>query len=145
MRFHVSALLGLAMAAPPLLAQTVGADTMPAAVVQRFVDAANAADVDVMMTTVAPEAVFALLPSGPPLASGRDSVRAFYERMFARRAGVLSVQVESRIADGAFIVDHEHFQDSAGRSQGHATWIYQVAGGLIRYAWVLRQQQGGRR
>jgi hypothetical protein len=67
MRFHVSALLGLAMAAPRLLAQTVGADTMPAAVVQRFVDAANAADVDVMMTR------WLQKPSLPSSPAGRRS------------------------------------------------------------------------
>ena len=139
MRCRLGVLLGLITAAPPLLAQTARPDTTPAAVVQRFVDAANAGDVDAMMSGVAPEAVFAPLPGGPPLASGRDSVRALYARKFARRAAGFTVHVESRIAEGAFVVDHEHFQDPTGSNQGHATWIYHVAGGLIRHAWVLRR------
>jgi hypothetical protein len=138
MRWHSLVLLGAAVGAAPLRSQTMSVDTMPAAVVQRFVDAANAADLPGMMATVAPEAIFATLPAGQPLATGRDSVRAMYERRFARRPG-MTVTVESRIADGAFAVDHEHFQAPDGKSQGHATWIYQVTGGLIRYAWVLRQ------
>jgi len=114
-------------------------------VVQRFVDAANAGDVGVMMSTVAPEAAFVALPSGHPLATGRDSVRAMYERIFARRTAGALITVESRIVDGAFIVDHEHYEDAGGSSQGHATWIYQVVGGLIRRAWVLRQKETRRR
>ena len=88
---------------------------------------------------VAPEAVFASLPSGRPFATGRDSVRALYQRLLARNPPGFFVRVESRIAEGAFVVDHEHFQDSTGGSRGHATWIYHVAGGLIRHAWVLRE------
>jgi hypothetical protein len=138
MRCHGLALLGAAISAAPLRSQTTSVDTMPAAVVQRFVDAANVADVNAMMTTVAPEAAFATLPGDQPLATGRDSVRALYERMFARQAGI-TVKVDARIADGAFAVDHEHFQAPDGKPQGHATWIYHVTGGLIRHAWVLRQ------
>jgi hypothetical protein len=138
MRCPMGVLLALTIAVPPLLAQVAGPDSTPAAVVQRFVDAANAADVGAMMTGVAPEAVFASLPGGHPLATGRDSVRAHYQRLLARRAPGFSVHVESRIAEGAFVVDHEHFQDSTGASLGHATWIYHVTGGFIRHAWVLR-------
>lgn len=114
MRCHGLALLGAAIGATPLRSQTASGDTMPAAVVQRFVDAANAADVNAMMATVAPDAAFATLPGGQPLATGRDSVRALYERMFARQAGV-TVKVESRLADGAFAVDHEPSKPPTGR------------------------------
>jgi hypothetical protein len=35
-------------------------------------------------------------------------------------------------------VDREHFTDPGAERRDHATWIYQVNGGLIRRAWVLR-------
>jgi hypothetical protein len=139
MKLPVLTLLGLASGGAPLPAQQPALDTLPAAVVQRFVDAANAGNVGAMMTTVAPEAAFTSLPSGQPLATGRDSVRAMYQRMFTRQPAGFRVTVESRMTDGPFIVDHEHFQNAGGVSQGHATWIYHVAGGLIRRAWVLRR------
>ncbi|HJR15921.1 MAG TPA: hypothetical protein VJ808_03625 [Gemmatimonadales bacterium] len=53
--------------------------------------------------------------------------------------------VESRLSDGAFVVDHEHFTDSGVQQRHHATWIYQVSGGLIRRAWVLREPKSMRR
>src|SRR5918993_2755076 len=61
----------------PLRAQQRPAhDTLPAAVVQRFVDAANAHDLASMAALVAPSVVFGALPAGEPFATGRDSVRA---------------------------------------------------------------------
>jgi hypothetical protein len=42
------------------------------------------------------------------------------------------------MSDGAFVVDREHFTDAGAQRRDHATWIYQVSGGLIRRAWVLR-------
>jgi hypothetical protein len=50
----------------------------------------------------------------------------------------LRITVETRISDGAFVVDREHFTDPGAERRDHATWIYQVNGGLIRRAWVLR-------
>lgn len=133
------ALLGLLAGAPPLLAQAPPADTTPVAVVQRFVDGANARDLELMMSVVAPEAVFARLPEGQPLlAAGRDSIQAFYQRSLATVPATFRVTVESRMSDGNFVVDREHFTDPGGGRRDHATWIYQVTGGLIRRAWVLR-------
>ena len=145
MRVHEITLLGLLAGASPLLAQAAPADTTPVAVVQRFVDGANARDLGMMMSTVAPDAVFAPLPGGEPLAVGRDSVRAFYRRILSTLPPTLRVTVESRMSDGAFVVDREHFTDSGARRRDHATWIYQVRGGLIRWAWVLREQNPGPR
>jgi hypothetical protein len=53
-----------------LWAQRRNVDTLAPAVVQHFVDAANARDVPDMMATVAPEAVFSVLPSGEVLGAG---------------------------------------------------------------------------
>jgi hypothetical protein len=113
-------------------------DTTPVGVVQRFVDGANARNLAFMMSAVAPDAVFASLPDGAPLAVGRDSVQAFYRRVLATLPATLRVTVETRISDGAFVVDREHFTGPGTERRDHATWIYQVNGGLIRRAWVLR-------
>jgi hypothetical protein len=72
------------------------------------------------------------------LAVGRDSIEAFYGRVLATLPATSRVTVEARMSDGAFVVDREHFTDPGPRRQDHATWIYQVSGGLIRRAWVLR-------
>jgi hypothetical protein len=145
MRVHEIALLGLLASASPLRSQAAPVDTTPVAVVQRFVDGANARDLALMMSTVAPEAVFAPLPGGEPLAVGRDSVQAFYRRVLSTLPATSRVTVESRMSDGTFVVDREHFTDPGAQRRDHATWIYQVSGGLIRRAWVLREQNPIRR
>jgi hypothetical protein len=139
MSVHKIVLSGLLASASPLLSQASPVDTTPVAVVQRFVDGANARDLALMMSAVAPEAVFAPLPEGEPLAVGRDSVQALYQRMLSSLPPSFRVTVESRLSDGAFVVDHEHFADPGAQRRHHATWIYQVSGGLIRRAWVLRE------
>jgi hypothetical protein len=145
MRVHEITLFGLLVSASPLLSQAAPVDTTPVAIVQRFVDGANARDLAGMMSTVAPEAVFAPLPEGEPLAVGRDSVQAFYRRVLSTLPASLRVTVESRMSDGTFVVDREHFTDAGTQRRDHATWIYQVSGGLIRRAWVLREQNPIRR
>jgi hypothetical protein len=107
-------------------------------VVQRFVDGANARDLGLMMSAVAPDAVFARLPSGALLAVGRDSVEAYYRSRLSTVPATFRVTVEARLSDGAFVVDREHFTDPGAQRRDHATWIYQVSGGLISRAWVLR-------
>jgi hypothetical protein len=139
MRVDKITLLGVLASASPVASQAPAAlDTTPVGVVQRFVDGANARDLPLMMSAVAPDAVFAPLPDGAPLAVGRDSVQAFYGRVLSSNPATFRVTVEARLSDGAFVVDREHFTDSGGQRRDHATWIYQVSGGLIRRAWVLR-------
>ena len=145
MRVYEITLLGLLASASPLLSQVASGDTTPVAVVQRFVDGANARDLAAMMSTVAPEAVFAPLPGGEPLAVGRDSVQAIYRRILSALPATSRVTVESRMSDGAFVVDREHFTNPGAQRRDHATWIYQVSGGLIQRAWVLREQSPTRR
>jgi hypothetical protein len=129
----------------PLRAQRPTNDTIPAAVVQRFVDAANARDLGAMVSTLAEGVVFGALPGAESIATGRDSVRAYYARLFARLPAGFTVRVTSRIADGSFVVDFEQFTDSAGSPNGQATWIYYVGGGQIQHAWSLRQPRTLRR
>jgi hypothetical protein len=139
MRVHEITVLGLLASATPLASQAPAAvDTTPVGVVQRFVDGANARDLSLMMSVVAPDAVFAPLPDGAALAVGRDSVQAFYQRVLSTLPAAFRVTVEVRMSDGAFVVDREHFTAPGARRRDHATWIYQVSGGLIRRAWVLR-------
>ena len=139
MRVHKITLLGVLASASPVASQAPAAvDTTPVGVVQRFVDGANSRDLPLMMSAVAPDAVFAPLPDGAPLAVGRDSVQAFYRRVLLTLPATLQVTVEARLSDGNFVVDREHFTDPGGQRRDHATWIYLVSGGLIRRAWVLR-------
>ena len=139
MRVHEITLLGLLASVSPLASQAPAAvDTTPVGVVQRFVDGANARNLALMMSVVAPDAVFASLLEGAPLAVGRDSVQAFYRRVLSTVPPGLRVTVEARLSDGVFVVDREHFTDAGVQRRDHATWIYQVSGGLIRRAWVLR-------
>lgn len=130
--------VGLLLSGKDVWAQHHGADTLAPAVVQRFVDAANLRDVPGMMTTVAPEAVFSVLPSGEILGGGQDGIRSFYVGAIADLKPGFRVEVARRIHDGSFVVDHEVFhEEGIGKPTGQATWIYWVTGGLIRHAWVL--------
>ena len=111
-------------------------DTMPAAVVQRFVDAANARDAKAMGALVAPEAVFARFPDGRVLAQGRDSIHAFYARRLPPLSPGFRITVQPRIVERHLVIDQEHFTGTPAE-QGQATWMYEVYGGLIRRAWAL--------
>lgn len=134
-------LLAVATMAGPLAAQTAApiptpADTMPAAVVQRFVDAANARDLAAMTALLAPDVVFARFPGDAILAQGRDSVEAFYGRMLPGLSPGFRITVEPRIVEGNLVVDQERFTGTPEET-GSATWAYLVRGGLIHRAWVL--------
>lgn len=119
----------------------VSADTMPAAVVQRFVDAANARDAGAMAALVAPQAVFERFPDGQLIAQGRDSIRAFYARLLPALSPGFRITVKPRMVEGNLIVDQEHFAGTKDE-QGQATWIYLVEGGLIRRAWDVDARPG---
>lgn len=138
------AITALVCYATILPAQGVVADTVPAAVVQRFVDAANARNLDGMMETVAQDAVFSSLPASGPGAVGRDSVRAQYSRVLGRLPAGYVVSVASRITDGTFVTDLELFTNPDGTPAGRATWVYFVTGGKIQRAWVLRPPRAPR-
>ena len=136
-RLLISTALLTALASPVASQQpasvpvTESSDTMPAAVVQRFVDAANARDAEAMATLVAPQAVFARFPSGQVLVEGRDSIRAFYARRLEPRPPEFHITVALRMVEGSLVVDQEHFGGTTNERQ-QATWMYQVRDGLIR-------------
>lgn len=134
---HVSLALALISVAAPLQTHAQHtADTMPAAVVQRFVDAANARDAAGMAALVAPAAVFAHFPDGRVLAESRDSIHAFYSRLLPRLSPGFRITVQPRIVERHLVIDQEHFAGTPAE-QGQATWMYEVYGGLIQRAWTL--------
>jgi hypothetical protein len=50
-----------------------------------------------------------------------------------------AVEVAGRTHDRGFVIDHEVFhQKGTPAPSGEATWVYWVAGGLIRHAWTLK-------
>jgi uncharacterized protein (TIGR02246 family) len=111
-------------------------DTMPATVVQRFVDAANARDAIAMAELVTPDAVFAQFPDERTIAQGRDGIRAYYSQLLQSLPATFRITVEPRVVEGQFVIDQEHFAGMpAGRRQ--ATWMYLVRNGLIHRAWVV--------
>jgi hypothetical protein len=112
------------------------ADTTPAAVVQRFVDAANARDAVTMGALVTPDAVFARFPDGQVLVQTRDSIQAYYARMLGSLPLGFHITVQPRVVEGQMVIDQEHFTGMPGDRQ-QATWIYQVRNGLIHRAWVV--------
>jgi hypothetical protein len=109
---------------------------MPAVVVQRFVDAANARDAVAMAALVAPDAVFARFPDGQAIVRNRDGIQAYYSRLLQSLPPDFRITVEPRVVEGQIVIDQEHFAGMpAGRRQ--ATWMYLVRNGLIRHAWVV--------
>lgn len=111
-------------------------DTMPANVVQRFVDAANARDGKAMAALVAEDAVFARFPEGQVIVASRDSIEAHYARQLQSAPPGFRITVAPRIVEGQIVIDQEHFAGMpSGRTQ--ATWMYEVRGGLIHRAWVV--------
>jgi quercetin dioxygenase-like cupin family protein len=111
-------------------------DTMPAAVVQRFVDAANARDAKAMAALVAPDVVFARFPGGRVVMTGRDSIEAHYARRLPSAPAGFRITVNPRTVEGSIVVDQEHIAGRPGEP-ARATWMYEVRGGLIRQAWVV--------
>ena len=117
------------------------ADTAPAAVVQRFVDAANARDLAALTALVAPEAVFLRLLDGRVLARSRDSIRAFYAPRLRELSPAYRIAIVSRIVEGPLVIDQEQFSGTPAE-QGQATWMYEVRGGVIQRAWALGRRRG---
>jgi len=114
-------------------------DGRPEMVVQQFVDAANARDVQRMAALVAVDAVFARFPGGEVIAQGREGIREHYVRAFQSRSSDLRITVQPRIVEGQFVIDQEHITGLPG-GPIQATWMYLVRDGLIHRAWALDAQ-----
>jgi hypothetical protein len=116
-----------------------GAPTTPspaAAVVQRQLEAYNAHDLDGFLATYAPGIeIFDISNAATPQMSGIPAMREVYGEMFASMPG-LRCDLGNRIADGAFVIDHEICAMGApGDPPERAIAIYQVEDGLIRRVW----------
>jgi uncharacterized protein (TIGR02246 family) len=132
-------LLGLGcLAAPaPLVAQSA-ADTLPARVAERQIEAFNRRDLEGFMALYAEDAVVTEFPSGRVLWRGKGAIRQRYADMFRTLpSNFPPVRVEPRIVDGGFVIDHEVWDAKPGE-RNHATWMYEIRGGLIRKAWTVR-------
>ena len=129
-------LLAIASSARAQQDRSPSRDAKPEAVVQRFVDAANARNANAMVALVAPDAVFARFPGGQVIAQNRDGIREQYSRQLQSLPPDFRITVQPRIVEGQIVIDQEHFAGMpAERNQ--ATWMYLVRDGVIRRAWAL--------
>lgn len=111
-------------------------DTLPRQVAEAQIEAFNRRDLDGFMALYADDAVVAEFPSGTILWAGKSAIRERYAAMF-RAGNAPVVAVPSRVVDGAFVVDYEKWDAKPGE-RDHATWMYEVRGGLIRRGWTVR-------
>lgn len=113
------------------------ATTSPeAALVQRQLDAYNAHDLEAFLATYSPEIeIFDISDAASPQMAGIPAMREAYGGMFASLPN-LRCDLGNRIADGAFVIDHEICAMGApGDPPQRAIAIYQVENGLIRRVW----------
>lgn len=143
---HVRFAIGVAVLLVPAGANAqVGASAQrtnaPAAVVQRFVDAANARDAEAMAALVTADAEFARFPDGTIIARDRAGVRDHYARLLRALTPEFRIIVQARIVEGQLVIDQERFTGMPG-DRRQATWMYLVRDSLIHRAWVLDGQRG---
>ncbi|MBQ0937369.1 nuclear transport factor 2 family protein [Ideonella paludis] len=111
----------------------MSADTSPAAVVQRQLDAYNAKDLDAWLATYAPEARQYEHPA-TLLAMGRDEIRARTEPRFAEPN--LHAKLLQRSVAANVVIDHEVVTRTFPEGPGsiELVCIYVVEDGLIQTA-----------
>jgi hypothetical protein len=108
----------------------------PVDIVQRQLDAYNAHDLEAFLATYSPEIeIFDISDAASPQMAGIPAMREVYGGMFASLPD-LRCDLGNRIADGAFVIDHEICAMGApGDPPERAIAIYQVEDGLIRRVW----------
>ena len=107
-----------------------------AALVQRQLDAYNAHDLEAFIATYSPEIeIFDISNASTAQMTGLEGMRAVYGEMFSTMPN-LRCDLGNRIADGAFVVDHEICaMGEPGDPPERAIAIYQVEDNLIRRVW----------
>jgi hypothetical protein len=107
-----------------------------AALVQRQLDAYNALDLEGFIATYSPDIeIFDISSAATPQMAGLEGMREVYGGMFASMPN-LRCDLANRIADGAFVIDHEIcMMGEPGDPPEHAIAIYQVENNLIRRVW----------
>jgi hypothetical protein len=138
MRFVLTIAVILVVASSPSRQQKNPARSAarPEAVVQRFVDAAEARDAVAMAAVVTPDAIFARFPSGEIIVQGRERIQDHYSRQLQSLPRDFRITIKPRIVEGQFVIDQEHFSGITG-DRRQATWMYLVRDGFIQRAWVL--------
>lgn len=137
---HLSKLFLAASAALSLTACATApgpaAPSPVAALVQRQLDAYNAHDLEAFLATYSPDIeIFDINNAAEPQMSGIPAMREIYGEMFASMPD-LRCDLGNRIADGAFVIDHEICAMGApGDPPERAIAIYQVEESLIRRVW----------
>ncbi len=133
-----SAALSLAAcaSAPGPLGAAPATSSPEAALVQRQLDAYNAHDLEAFLATYSPDIeIFDISDAASPQMAGTPAMREVYGEMFASMPD-LRCDLGNRIADGAFVIDHEICAMGApGDPPERAIAIYQVEENLIRRVW----------
>ena len=129
-------LLWCALLLPGPMAAQAAPDTLPTRVAERQIEAFSRRDIDAFMALYADDAVVAEFPSGKVLWRGKAAIRNRYAAMFTAPNGPV-VRVPKRVVDGAFVLDYEEWDAKPGE-RSHATWMYEIRGGLIRRGWTIR-------
>lgn len=135
-KLFLSASVALALTACASAPVASPALSPEAALVQRQLDAYNAHDLEAFIATYSPEIeIFDIANAAAPQMTGLEGMRAVYGEMFASMPD-LRCDLGNRIADGAFVIDHEICHMGApGDPPERAIAIYQVEDGLIRRVW----------
>ena len=121
--------LCLALLSPP-------PDTLPVRVAETQIETFNRRDLEGFMALYADDAVVAEFPSGKILCQGKAAIRERYAAAL-KAPNAPRVRVSTRVVDGAFVVDYEEWDAKPGE-RNHATWMYEIRGGLIRRGWTVR-------
>jgi len=109
-----------------------------------MVAAFNANRLDDFVATFADSAVLTEFPSGRVLAGGRAALRAMFEPTLRDKKPGVVVRVDPRLIHGNVVIDYENVEETPRPAGGprHAVWMYEITGGVIRRAWVVRPRGG---
>ncbi len=104
-------------------------------VVDRIYAAYNSRNFDEFMSFFATD-VEIYRPPHTLWLSGADAVGRYYGPRFAADPNARGTSI-ARIAQGRYIVDRDHVTGSSTGAGRTVVWIYEIADGKIRRAWVL--------
>ena len=110
----------------------------PVEVIKEEVKAYNARDIDGFLATYAPDAKIYLFPDNL-IMSGHEEMRPRYKTRFDS-APNLHCEITSRIVLGNYVIDREKITGIEEGKETNAVLIYEVREGLIRKAWIMREQ-----
>jgi len=101
-------------------------------------EAYNRHDLEAFCAHYQADACLRLHPSGELVASGQAGLRKRYAQSFAIPG--LRVEIAARICIGQLVIDEELiYTDEGGNLPRRAVVIYEIADGLIRQAWICRE------